>query len=311
MLLADAVLLGGRPRLHAARGDARRRLHALRGGLRAGRDARAARARARDDRRRLAALLKAMARAPELRERDLSSIRAGNLYAVLPAELRPTDPELRSNSLGMTETCGPHTSTAWTSSCPSRCAARSATRSRASSTRSSIPRPDATLAARRGRRDLRARLQPDAGPLQGGARGHFDADGFYHTGDAGYFDADGVLFFKGRLGEMIKTARRERDAARGRGRDREPARGAARLRGRRARPGARPERRRGGRARRRARSSTPRRCARARETRALGLQGAARAATSPRRAPSPSPTAARSTAAGSAPSSPRLEGSCG
>ena len=33
----------------------------------------------------------------------------------------------------------------------------------------------------------------------------FDADGFYHTGDGGYFDADGVLFFKARLGEMIKT----------------------------------------------------------------------------------------------------------
>jgi cytochrome P450 len=33
----------------------------------------------------------------------------------------------------------------------------------------------------------------------------FDADGFYHTGDVGHFDADGVLYFRGRLGEMIKT----------------------------------------------------------------------------------------------------------
>jgi acyl-CoA synthetase (AMP-forming)/AMP-acid ligase II len=33
----------------------------------------------------------------------------------------------------------------------------------------------------------------------------FDTDGYYHTGDAGYFSADGHLFFKGRLGEMIKT----------------------------------------------------------------------------------------------------------
>jgi acyl-CoA synthetase (AMP-forming)/AMP-acid ligase II len=33
----------------------------------------------------------------------------------------------------------------------------------------------------------------------------FDPDGFYRTGDGGYFDAAGVLFFKGRLGEMIKT----------------------------------------------------------------------------------------------------------
>ena len=34
----------------------------------------------------------------------------------------------------------------------------------------------------------------------------FDADGFYHTGDAGHFDEDGYLFFRARLGDMIKTA---------------------------------------------------------------------------------------------------------
>ena len=34
----------------------------------------------------------------------------------------------------------------------------------------------------------------------------FDADGFYHTGDAGFFTEDGLLYFKGRLGEMIKSA---------------------------------------------------------------------------------------------------------
>ena len=34
----------------------------------------------------------------------------------------------------------------------------------------------------------------------------FDADGYYHTGDGGWFDAEGRLFFKGRIGEMIKTA---------------------------------------------------------------------------------------------------------
>jgi acyl-CoA synthetase (AMP-forming)/AMP-acid ligase II len=33
----------------------------------------------------------------------------------------------------------------------------------------------------------------------------FEPDGFYRTGDAGYFDAEGILYFTGRLGEMIKS----------------------------------------------------------------------------------------------------------
>jgi len=33
----------------------------------------------------------------------------------------------------------------------------------------------------------------------------FDADGFFHTGDAGHVDADGEVHFAGRRTEMIKT----------------------------------------------------------------------------------------------------------
>jgi fatty-acyl-CoA synthase len=33
----------------------------------------------------------------------------------------------------------------------------------------------------------------------------FDADGFFHTGDAGYFDAEGYVHWTGRRTEMIKT----------------------------------------------------------------------------------------------------------
>jgi acyl-CoA synthetase (AMP-forming)/AMP-acid ligase II len=33
----------------------------------------------------------------------------------------------------------------------------------------------------------------------------FDADGFFHTGDAGFVDADGFVHWEGRRTEMIKT----------------------------------------------------------------------------------------------------------
>jgi acyl-CoA synthetase (AMP-forming)/AMP-acid ligase II len=33
----------------------------------------------------------------------------------------------------------------------------------------------------------------------------FDVEGFYHSGDGGHLNEDGVLFFTGRLGDLIKT----------------------------------------------------------------------------------------------------------
>jgi len=149
---------------------------------------------------------KAMMDHPSFRERDLSAIRSGNLYAILPEDQRPKDIELRSNSLGMTETCGPH----------------------------SIDRMDIDLPERLRGSFGRAPegvehkvVDPETGEtLPPGVEGEicvrgynvmqglhkvqreevFDRDGFYHTGDGGHVDADGVLFFRARLGEMIKTA---------------------------------------------------------------------------------------------------------
>jgi len=34
----------------------------------------------------------------------------------------------------------------------------------------------------------------------------FTADGWYRSGDAGYFDDDGHFYFKGRMGEQIKSS---------------------------------------------------------------------------------------------------------
>jgi acyl-CoA synthetase (AMP-forming)/AMP-acid ligase II len=149
---------------------------------------------------------KAMMEHPSFRSRDLSSIRSGNLYDILPAALRPKDPELRSNSLGMTETCGPHTIDRMDVDLPE---------SLRGSFGHSVPGVEHKI------------VDPESGrvlpPGELGevcVRGYslmqglykveredgFDREGFYHTGDAGYFDADGVLFFKARLGDMIKTA---------------------------------------------------------------------------------------------------------
>ena len=149
---------------------------------------------------------KALAEHPSFASRDLSSIRSGNLYAVLPESAQPADPELRSNSLGMTETCGPHTYDRMDVDLPERLRG---------SFGHAVPGVEHKI------------VDPETGatlpPGQFGeicVRGYsvmlglhkqerddvFDRDGFYHTGDAGYFDADGVLYFKARLGEMIKTA---------------------------------------------------------------------------------------------------------
>jgi acyl-CoA synthetase (AMP-forming)/AMP-acid ligase II len=149
---------------------------------------------------------KAMMDHPSFRQRDLSSVRAGNLYAVLPEAVRPRDPELRSNSLGMTETCGPHTIDRMDVDLPERLRG---------SFGHAVPGLEHKV------------VDPETGAvLPPGERGEicvrgyslmqglhkveredaFDRDGFYHTGDAGWFDADGVLYFSARLGDLIKTA---------------------------------------------------------------------------------------------------------
>jgi acyl-CoA synthetase (AMP-forming)/AMP-acid ligase II len=148
----------------------------------------------------------ALANHPTRAERDLSSIRGGNIYPLLPASARPADPELRSNALGMTETCGPH----------------------------SIDRMDVDLPKPMRGSFGRALegvehkvIDPDSGeclPLGTDGevciRGYnvmqglykveredcFDEDGFYRSGDSGHLNNEGFLFFKARLGDLIKTA---------------------------------------------------------------------------------------------------------
>ena len=147
----------------------------------------------------------AMAEHPSFAERDLSSIRGGNLYALLPEGERPSDPELRANSLGMTETGGPHTFDRMDRELPEKL--RGSFGRAVPGMEHKIVDPETGESLPPGREgEICVR---GYGLMQGlyklEREEAFDADGYYHTGDGGFFDAAGHLFFTGRLGDMIKT----------------------------------------------------------------------------------------------------------
>ncbi|MCS5636257.1 MAG: AMP-binding protein, partial [Myxococcota bacterium] len=148
---------------------------------------------------------KALAEHPDFGSRDLSSLRSGNVPEILPKTLVPDDPLLRPTALGMTETCGPHTWTRLEGALPE-------------DRRGSFGSAVEGVVHRVVDPDTGAELPPgELGEIC--VRGYslmqglykveredvFEPDGFYRTGDAGYFDAEGILYFKGRLGEMIKA----------------------------------------------------------------------------------------------------------
>ncbi len=147
----------------------------------------------------------AMAAHPSFASRDLSAIRGGNLYALLPEERRPDDPLLRANSLGMTETCGPHTLGRMEEELPAKLRG-SFGRALPGITHKVVdPASGATLGP-----DEEGEICVRGYSLMQGLYKQereetFDADGYYHTGDSGRFDAAGHCFFSARLGEMIKT----------------------------------------------------------------------------------------------------------
>ena len=148
---------------------------------------------------------KALADHPTRADRDLSSLRAGNVPDLLPEELVPADPELRPNALGMTETCGPHT---WGGDGILPESLRGSFGKAVTGVQHKVVDPNTgeTLAPGelgeicvRGYNVMLGLYKTERGDT-------FDTEGFYHTGDGGYFDSEGTLYFKGRLGDMIKTA---------------------------------------------------------------------------------------------------------
>jgi acyl-CoA synthetase (AMP-forming)/AMP-acid ligase II len=138
--------------------------------------------------------------------RDLSSIRRGNLYPILPDRLRPADPELRHAMLGMTET-------------GSVCLTSEDESDQPEHRRGSFGRPapgfeTAVIDPETGRvcRGSESGELYLRGPfLMEGYSGRerhevFDAEGWYRTGDLVHVDRDGFFYFHGRRGDMIKTS---------------------------------------------------------------------------------------------------------
>jgi acyl-CoA synthetase (AMP-forming)/AMP-acid ligase II len=145
-------------------------------------------------------------RDPSFSKRDLSSIRRGNLFPILPDDVRPADPELRHAMLGMTET-------------GSVCLVSEDESDQPEHRRGSFGRPAPGFEA--------AVVDPNTGcpcrPREPGElylRGPFlmegyygrerhevfDREGWYRTGDWFVVDEDGFFYFQGRRGDMIKTS---------------------------------------------------------------------------------------------------------
>jgi acyl-CoA synthetase (AMP-forming)/AMP-acid ligase II len=142
---------------------------------------------------------------PSFASRDFSSIRSGNLYAIMPEPLRPRDPELRHNMLGMTEA-------------GSVCLMSTDESDQPEHRRGSFGRPVPELEARIVDPETLADCDTGTvgelwlrGPfLMEGYYGRerwttFTPDDWYRTGDLFSRDADGFFYFLGRRDDMIKT----------------------------------------------------------------------------------------------------------
>jgi acyl-CoA synthetase (AMP-forming)/AMP-acid ligase II len=153
-----------------------------------------------------AATVAHLAKDPSFDRRDLSSIRRGNLWPLLPADLAPADPELRHNMLGMTEA-------------GSVCLLSADESDQPESRRGSFGRPapgfEAVIVDPETGRRCAAREFGELwlrGPFlmegyYGKARHEtFEPDGWYRSGDLFSIDADGFFYFAGRYGDMIKTS---------------------------------------------------------------------------------------------------------
>jgi acyl-CoA synthetase (AMP-forming)/AMP-acid ligase II len=150
-------------------------------------------------------MAKALVDHPSFATRDLSSVRAGNLTALLPQDQQLDAAVPKANSLGMTETLGPHTFADKSPLPPGKEA----------SFGFSVPGVEHKIVDPVTLEDL-----PVGQVGEVWLRGYslmvglhkreradtFTEDGWYRTGDAGRFDEDGHFTFTGRMGDLIKSS---------------------------------------------------------------------------------------------------------
>ena len=149
---------------------------------------------------------RALTEHPSFPDRDLSAVRGGSLDALLPPDLRVGDPELRANSLGMTESLGPHSIELIGSALPEN--KRGSFGRAVPGIEHRIVDPSTEADAPEGELgEIWIRGYPLMLGLVGVAEHEvFTPGGWYRTGDVGHLDADGHLYFKGRMGDQIKTS---------------------------------------------------------------------------------------------------------
>jgi acyl-coenzyme A synthetase/AMP-(fatty) acid ligase len=151
-------------------------------------------------------MAKALVDHPTFKGRDLSSIRGGSYAALLPQHIQAEAEVPRANSLGMTETLGPHTFDSKDNPLPPE---------KEGSFGFTVPGVEQKIVDPITLEDCPV---GESGELW--LRGYslmlglhkreraevFTPDGWYRTGDGGYFDEDGHFYFTGRMGDLIKSA---------------------------------------------------------------------------------------------------------
>lgn len=147
-----------------------------------------------------------LTRHPSFGRRDLSSLRRGNLYPIMAPEVRPADPELRHNMLGLTETGSVALISGDDTDQPER--RRGSYGTPAPGFECMVVDPDSGTAVSPGEPGVLCVRGPSL--MQ---RYHkrsreecFEDDGWFHTGDLVRTDPDGFYYFLGRRGSMIKSA---------------------------------------------------------------------------------------------------------